>query len=289
MVKSQSKIQSQQARVPMKRYIISFILLLTFLEAGLVNGIALIINDTPITLYDIDQKMQSNNFTKQQAVENLIDETLYKQEIRKNNVTVDIFDIENYIERLAAQNKMDTLDFKALVRQQQNYELFKEQIRKQLKHQKLIKRIATGKLVIANDEDMKRFYDNNIEQFTIADTIDVIAYVSKNKKLLNDIKKNPMLNDKNVAVQKITFKQEELNPQVKYILNTTEEKSFSAIFAQNKNYNMFFISQKKDEKTITFEEVKNNIFQQIMKSREDSYLKEYFETLKITADIEVLR
>jgi len=273
----------------MKKYIFSLVFAFTFLEAGLVNGIALIVNDTPITLYDIDQKIQVENISKQQAVDTLIDDTLYKQELKKNNIMVDIFDVDNYIDRLAAQNKMSTLDFKALVRQQQNYDLFRSQIEKQLKHQKLIKKIASGKLIIANDEDMKRYYENNKAQYNIADTFEVMAYVSKNKKLLNDIKKNPMLNSKDVQVQQITFKQSELNPQVKYILNSTKKKTFSAIFAQNKNYNMFFIAEKKDEKTMDFTEVKDGIFQLIMKTREDTYLKEYFETLKITADILILR
>lgn len=273
----------------MKKYILGIILLTSVLNAGLVNGIAIIVNEQPITLFDIDQKMENNNISKQQSVELLIDEKLYTQELKKNNVSVSIFDVDNYIEKLAEQNKMSVLDFKSLVRQQQNYELFKSQIKKQLKHQKLIQKIARGKLKIASDEDMKLFYENNKAQFSVADTIEVIAYISKNKKLLQDIQKNPMLNDKDVMVQQISFKQEELNPQTKYILNTTKEKTFSAIFAQNKNYNMFFISNKKGEKLIPFSTVKNSIFQQIMKERESTYLKEYFETLKITANIQILK
>ncbi len=273
----------------MKKYIFSFLVTISFLQAGLVNGITLIVNDTPITLYDIDQKMQIQNLSKQQAVDILIDETLYAQELKKHSVTVDIFDIDNYIDKLAEQNNMNSLDFKALVRQQQNYDLFKEQIEKQLIHQKLIQKIASGKLIIATNEDMERFYENNKDQFTIADTIDVIAYMSKDKNLLNQLTTNPMLHSDNLTVQQITFKQAELNPQVKYIINTTKEKTFSPIFAQNKNYNMFFISSKKDVTTMPFSEVKNGIFQQIMKTREDNYLKEYFETLKITADIQLLR
>jgi hypothetical protein len=98
-----------------------------------------------------------------------------------------------------------------------------------------------------------------------------------------------MLQDKNIIIQNITLKQNELTPQSKYILNSTKSKKFSAIFAQNKNYNMFFVKEKKDIKILTLEEVKDNIFQNIMKRREQSYLKEYFETLKITANIKVLR
>ena len=184
---------------------------------------------------------------------------------------------------------MNILDFKALVRQQQNYELFKENIKKQLLHQKLIRKVAGGKLKTASSNDIQIYYDNNKEQYKIANTIDVVAYVSKSKKLLNQLKLNPMLQDKNIMIQNITLKQNELTPQSKYILNSTKTKQFSAIFAQNKNYNMFFVKDKKDIKVLTLDKVKDNIFQNIMKNREQSYLKEYFETLKITADIKILR
>ncbi len=273
----------------MRIYILSLIVGFTFLHAGLVNGVAIIVNNTPITLYDIDKQMEVKKFTKQKAVDSLIDEKLYDQEVEKNNISVDIFDVDNYIEKLAAQNKMNVLDFKSLVRQQQNYENFKATIKKQLLHQKLIQKIAGGKIKIASKDDIDIFYENNKEQYKIADTIEVTAYVSKDKNLLNKVKLNPMMQNKDLIIQSITLKQNELSPQSKYILNGTKVKQFSAIFAQNKHYNMFFVKEKKDIKILTLENVKDKIFQNIMKKREQSYLSEYFETLKITADIKVLR
>jgi len=273
----------------MNKIILSVIFTVMSLQAGLVNAIAITVNDTPITLYDIDKEMETKNVTKNTAVSDLIDAILYDQEISKNRITIDIFDIDNYIEKLAASNNMNVLDFKSLVRQQQNYELFKEKIKKQLIHQKLISKIAGGKLKIATDEDLKIYYENNKEQFKIADTIDVVAYVSKKKQVLNQLKKNPMLQSDDILTQNITMKQSELNAQTKYILNSTSAKQFSAIFAQNKNYNMFYVKEKKDITTLTFDNVKDQIFQVIMKKREQDYLKEYFETSKITADIKVLR
>ena len=257
--------------------------------AGLVDGIAIIVNNMPITLYDIDSKMQQNHINKNQAVEMLIDEALYQNELKKQSITVDIFDIDNYIDQLAARNNMNSLDFKSLVRQQQNYDLFTKQIKQQLKHQKLIKRIATGKLNIATTEDLKLFYKNNIENYKIANKIDVIAYSSKDKNLLKSVQQNPMMQSDKLVVQNLVLEQDKLNPEIKYVVNSTKEKQFSAIFAQNKNYNMLFIKEKKDFITIPFEKVKDNIFNQVMKTREQNYLKEYFETLKITANIRILR
>jgi hypothetical protein len=273
----------------MSKIILSIFFCSASLYAGLVNGIAIIVNETPITLYDIDKEVETKKVSKEQAVSSIIDKILYDQEIEKHRISIDIFDIDNYIGKLAANNKMNVLDFKSLVRQQQNYELFKENIKKQLLHQKLITKIAGGKLKIASEEDLKIYYKNNKEQFKIADTINLIAYRSKSKQALTNLKKNPMLQSSNISIQNITMKQNELNAQTKYIINSTSEKEFSAIFAQKKNYNMFFIKEKKDTTILLFDDVKDQIFQVIMKKREQDYLKEYFETAKITADIKVLR
>ncbi|PIF03669.1 MAG: peptidylprolyl isomerase [Arcobacter sp.] len=273
----------------MKKILVGVLLTIASMQAGLVNAIAITVNNTPITLYDIDKEIEKHNISKTQAVSKLIDEILYKQSIKKNNISVDIFDVDDYIAKLAARNKMNVLDFKSLVRQQEDYSKFREKIKKQIIHQKLIKKLASGKLKIANDEDLKIYYENNKEQFRIANSIDVIAYMSKNKQLLNQVKQNPLLQSNEILTQNITMKQSEMNEQTKYILNTTPVKTFSPIFTQNKYYNMFYIKAKNEITVLEFENIKDKIFQVIMKKREQNYLKEYFETTKITADIKILR
>lgn len=273
----------------MRKYLASLLLTLGLANAGLVNGVALVVNDEPITLYDIDVQMQVTGLDKKDAIKTLIDEALYNQQIKKENVSVDIFDVDNYIGKLAAQNNMSDLEFKSIIRQQQDYDKFTQEIKKRLLHEKLIKKIARGNIKIATDEDIKLFYDNNLESFTMAENIDVVAYVSKNKELLEEAKANPMISNPNLVKQDISFKQSELNPKVKFVLNNTEVNKFSNIFAQSGNYNMFFIKSKKNIKTIPLKEVKERIFQNIMQTREKAFLDEYFETLKITASIKVYR
>ncbi|MEA3352763.1 MAG: peptidylprolyl isomerase [Campylobacterota bacterium] len=273
----------------MGKYLFAFLLSCTILNAGLINGIAIIVNDDVITHYDIDKRVQTQGLSKSSAVENLIQESLYSQQLKLYNIDVDIFEIEAYIGKLASINGVSEAQFKEIVKQKNDFTQFQENIKKQLMHQKLIKKIAAGKLNIANEEDIKIYYNNNIEQFNVAETIDVTVYISKSKNSLEQIRLNPMLNDKSVSVENITFKQQEMNPQVRYVINNTQEKTFSSIFTQNNSYNMFFVQAKKEVKELPFSEVKNKIFSQIMKKREESFLKEYFETLKITADIEVLK
>ena len=104
--------------------------------------------------------------------------------------------------------------------------------------------------------------------------------MKKEKRLLNQVAANPMMNDPRVMSQDITFNYNELNPQVRYVLQNTKENQFSPIFAQKENYNMFYVKNKTGVKVLPFDEVKEKIFQTIMEQRETNFLNEYLEHLK---------
>ncbi len=191
------------------------ILTIGWLNAGLINGVAVTVNNKVITLYDIDQIMQLKKLTQSQAVSMLIDKILYEQEIKKFALKIKEADINTYIENLAKSNNMSVKDFKsAILKQKKDYKLFKEDIRVRVLNQKLIEKVALGKLQIATEEDITMFYDNNIDKFKV--------------------------NSNSIEIIPLT-------------------------------------------------DVKNKIFSIIMNQREQKYLKEYFETLKITADIVIVR
>ncbi len=199
----------------MIKKILGLLILAGYLNAGLINAIAVVVNDSVITLYDIDNTMEQKGISHNQAVSMLIDKILYKQEVKKFKLKVSKEDILSYIKKLAQANGMSMIEFKeAIVKQKQNYQVFVDDIKKRLLNQKLISKIAAGKLQVATDDDIQIYYDNNIEQFKV-DT--------------NSIQVLPL------------------------------------------------------------KDVKNKIFNLIMNQREQKYLKEHFETLKITADIKIIR
>lgn len=274
----------------MKKFIFLIMMIFSYSYAGLVDAIAVVVNEKPITLYDIDELMIKSNKTKDEAVKTLIDEKLYEDELEKRKISVDIFDVNEYIEKLAAQNGMDVINFKSVVRQQyKDYDKFVEQTKKRLKHQKLVGSIVRGNVKLADDEDMKIYYNSNKDSYNIASNIDVVQYVSKNKRSLLAIKRNPLAMQRDVQNANITLAQNNINPQLKYVINSTKEGEFTPVITANKMYVMFYISKKKDTTLQEFDTVKNQIFNIVMKDREDMYLKEYFEKLKITADIKVIR
>ena len=116
--------------------------------AAMVNGIAIIVNDEPITLYDIDKTMSVNNISKNEAVSYLIDKILYDQLVQENNITADVFDINDYTEKLASSNGMDVYTFKSVVKQKYpDYEVFENEAKNAVIRQKLVQKIVKEKKI----------------------------------------------------------------------------------------------------------------------------------------------
>ncbi len=258
--------------------------------AAMVNGIAITVNEEPITLYDIEKTSSTNNISKNEAVGLLIDKILYEQLVKENNISADIFDINEYIERLAASNGMDLYTFKSIVKQKYaDYSIFEEEAKNSVIRQKLIQKIVKGQLAIATQEDMELYYEKNKNKFTSSETCEVIQYSSKNKAALIQTLKNPMVQNTEVEKAPLVLNTKELHAQMQYILNETNVNTFTPIFTANKQFVSLYILKKSGTTILDFESVKAKIFNDMMELREKKYLKEHFEKQKLTADIKIVR
>lgn len=274
----------------MKRLLISIFLCMGILNAGLIDGVALTVNNDAVTLYDIDKKMTQTGATKKQAVSMIIDELLYQQELEKHNITASVLDVNAYLEKLAAQNGMDLYTFKSIVKQKySDYEAFEEETKKRILQEKLVQKLVRGNIKVANVEDLQLYYDNHQAEFKTASTFHVKEYSSKNRDALIQISKNPMLKSDEIKIKDLTLHHNSLNGQIKFLLNNTKTNSFSPIFTANQHYVTLFVAKKEGEAIQSFEEVQSKIFNIVMGQREQKFLKEYFEKLKLTADIKVVR
>ncbi len=260
------------------------------LLADVENGLALTVNDEPITIYDINKTMVENKLGKNEAVGLLIDKALYEQAVRDNNISADIFDINDYIEKLASANGMDLYTFKSVVKQKYgNYELFENEAKDAVIRQKLIQKIVKGQLAIASQEDMELYYEKNKDKYSTSKFYEVNQYTSKNKASLMGAINNPMVIADDVVKTPLKLGSDSLQPQMQFMLNETKTNSFTPIFTANKQFIALFIVRKEGTSTLGFETVKPKIFNDIMSSREKKYLKDYFEKQKLIADIKILK
>ncbi len=256
----------------------------------IIDAIALVVNDTPITQYDIKKRMKEKNLTEENATSQLVDEALFEGLVRKYNITADLFDVNNYLDRIAASNGMDLYFFKSIIKQKyKDFSKYEEQTKKLIIRQKLIDRLVKGNLKIANEEDLKIYYDNNKNLFQVSSNIKALQFSSKNKNLLTKAMKNPRENFSEVMKTPVDLDQNNLNPQLRYILNETKENQFTPIFNANKHFVSLLILRKEGVQNIALENVKDRIFNIIMQDREKKYLEDYFEKLKLSADIKIVR
>lgn len=258
--------------------------------ANMINGVALTVNDEPITLHDIDKTMLENKVNKNQAVGLLIDKILYEQSVKENNISADVFDVNDYVEKLANANGMDLYSFKSVVKQKYGtYELFEEEAKDAVIRQKLIQKLVKGQLTVASQEDMQLHYEKNKDQFSTSKFYEVTQYSSKNRASLIGAINNPMVIPEDVEKTSLKLSVENLQPQMQFLLNETKINNFTPVFGANKQFISLFIIKKEGTSALSFETVKGKIFNDIMSTREKKYLKEYFEKQKLTADIKIVR
>ncbi len=274
----------------MKKLLFIFLISLSFCFGQIIDALALVVNNTPITQYDIKKRMKQKNLSENDATSELVDEALFQELVKKYNITADLFDVNNYFDKIAASNGMDLYTFKSIIKQKyKDFSKYEEQTKKLIIRQKLIDRLIKGNLKVANEEDLKIYYDNNKNLFQVASNIQAIQFSSKNKNALAQAMKNPRNNVFGVVKTPVYLNQDNLNPELRYILNETKEKRFTPIFNANKNFVSLLVLKKEGIQNIEFENVKDRIFNILMQDREKRYLKDYFEKLKLSADIKIIR
>ena len=258
--------------------------------AAMVNGIALTVNDEPITIYDIEKTMEVNKVGKNEAVGYLIDKILYDRLVQDNGISADVFEINEYVEKLASSNGMDVYTFKSMVKQKYpDYSIFEEETKNSIIRQKLVQKIVKGQLAVATQEDMELYYEKNKSNFLTAKSYDVVQYAAKDRATLIEMMKNPMMVSSEIQKTNLTLETQNLPAQMQYLLNETKESSFTPILTSNKQFVTLFLVRKNGTAALGFESVKAKIFNDIMTSREKKYLKDYFEKQKLTADIKIVR
>jgi parvulin-like peptidyl-prolyl isomerase len=258
--------------------------------AGLVNGVAIIINKEPITLYEIYKYAEHFKMSKKDALDLLVRQKLEDAEIKNMDIRVDMFEVDNYIRSMAQQNGVSEFDFLKMVKAQNiEIEAYKEDLKTKLKRDKLYQQIIREKAQPVTDEAMEDFYNDNKAEFEVAKSFDVVAYTAASEDELKAISKNPMLRPANTNIQEQSLESEKLNPNIQSLLTQTKTGEFSPTLKMENGYVMFFVKAKNDISLVPFESAKKTIYNVLYQKAEQKALSDYFEKLKSSANIEVLR
>jgi len=272
------------------KYLLAVFFISGSLHAGLVDGVSILVNDMPITLYEINEYSQKFNISTQEAVKILIQNKIEQNLIKKYNIEATDDDIENEMEKMSSASGMSIMDFKNYLEQKGvNFNKYKKDLAKRIKQEKLYQKITSNRIARATKSDMKAYYQNHLNLYSIPKMIEVTQYTSKSKQNLAKMINNPMLNIAGINKEDDILKSKQINPRLLFILQQTKEGNFTPILTFKNSFATFYIKRKIDVTTIPFKKVENDIFAKIMNQREKDIIKSYFDKLISEANIKIIR
>jgi len=276
----------------MKKIFLTSLTTLGILSAGIINGVSVIVNNTPITLYEIEELSTQKSISQNDAMNLLVRKKLEESEAKQRKIEISDAELQNEISTLARRNRMSVMEFTEALRNSRgmNSKQLKEQLNRQLLQKKLYSSITYSKMKMPDDNEISDYYRINKNDFSIASSYDVVQYRAKDPKILQSVANNPLMNPQGVSRQNMTLKTQGLSPDFVKLLHNTKEQSFSSIVPdKDAGYALYYVQSKNDLQLAPIEKVKNSIINSIMEEKRERTLKNYFQKLRVTADIKILR
>ncbi len=262
------------------------------LYAQLVDGVAIVVKGSAITLYDIEHEMKLAKVDAKAASDILIRKKLEELETKERKITITSSEVYEDIKKTAAANNMSIDQFYAAVRESNGLTStqLKKTIKQRLLAQKLYAAIAYSKLSEPNEQEVQEYYELHKKKFMHPSAFDVVVNISSNKEALEAKIKNPMLYAPQIQTQEQTIPYEKISPELASLLERTPLNSFTPIVPNGKGAFMsFYIKGVKEAKESSLESVRQQIKNEIMAEQRERVLSDYFARLRHNADIKVIR
>lgn len=259
-------------------------------SAKLIDGISVLVNSEPITLYEIHMLSRQEHIDLQKALNILIQKRLEVSQIKKLHINASDFEVSDEIGKIAKKNGMSKEGFLEMIeRKGISVQEYKEDIKSELESKKLYSRIYSNNSISPTTEEMRAYYEKNIERFTKTKTFDVTMYKSSSIDSLKEKISSPMSIVSDVISQNIVLNANMLDRRSAYVLNITPVKSFTQPFKDEKGYVVYFINKKIGSVPVSFSEAKPLIQREFLKIYDRKKVDNYFNKLKADANIEVIR
>lgn len=137
---------------------------------------------------------QYAGITKEDVINQLIEESLLIQEAEREGIHIDEKEIDDFVNQLleSVQSSMTASEFnKKLEEEGQTLEELKEQLRDNYRKQLMINKLLTKKIleeIEVSDEEARDYYDNNLNLFAVGEQVRASHILVKTLEEANEIK-----------------------------------------------------------------------------------------------------
>ncbi|MGL2545149.1 SurA protein [Helicobacter pylori] len=260
------------------------------LEDKVVGGISLLVNGSPITLYQIQEEQEKSKVSKAQARDRLIAERIKNQEIERLKIHVDDDKLDQEMAMMAQQQGMDLDHFKQILMAEGHYKLYRDQLKEHLEMQELLRNILLTNVDTSSETKMREYYNKHKEQFSIPTEIETVRYTSTNQEDLERAMSNPNLEVPGVSKANEKIEMKTLNPQIAQVFISHEQGSFTPVMnGGGGQFITFYIKEKKGKNEVSFSQAKQFIAQKLVEESKDKILEEHFEKLRVKSRIVMIR
>lgn len=268
------------------------LLLATFLNAQVYDGVAIVVKDKAITLLDIKNEMKLSRVDAKKASDILIRKQLEKVEIDERKISVSSTEVYDDIKKMASRNNMNISDFYDAVRESNGMSStdLKEKIRQKLLSQKLYSQIAYSSISEPSDAEIEEYYNMHKENYKHPASFTVIIYDSKDRNALQTKVDNPMFYSPQVLTNEQVLPYDKISPELATLLERTAINHFTNVIPNGKGgFMSFYMKEIESAKEGGLESVRNQIINSIMGEQREQVLGDYFARLRHNADINVIR
>lgn len=267
-------------------------LLFTFALSAPIGGVAILVKNSPITLYEVTQEMKQSGTDATKSADALIRKKLEQLEAQEKKITVSSSEVKEEMQRMAKQNKLTTeqfLDAMKTARSISESDL-NAKIEESIRGQKLYSSIAMSKMAQPTPAEEADYYQLHLDEFSHPDSYHVTMYVSNTAETLQAKIEDPMRNIPNISTEDENIPTKDINPQLAQILNKIEVGKFGPILPNGKDSFMsFYMKDKQNLITENLDTVRPQISNMIMGEKRSQVLNDYFTRLRLSADIKVIR
>ncbi|GAA7459608.1 hypothetical protein ID1052_08590 [Helicobacter pylori] len=260
------------------------------LEDKVVGGISLLVNGSPITLYQIQEEQKKSKVSKAQARDRLIAEHIKNQEIERLKIHVDDDKLDQEMAMMAQQQGMDLDHFKQMLMAEGHYKLYRDQLKEHLEMQELLRNILLTNVDTSSETKMREYYNKHKEQFSIPTEIETVRYTSTSQEDLERAMADPNLEIPGVSKANEKIEMKTLNPQIAQVFISHEQGSFTPVMnGGGGQFITFYIKEKKGKNEVSFSQAKQFIAQKLVEESKDKILEEHFEKLRVKSRIVMIR
>lgn len=200
-------------------FLLITLFLTTVSAAELISGIAAIVNDDIITIYEVNREYaaalqeeekrtgqplskEAVNTLKKDIINALIDRKLIKQKIKELNIVVSEEEVRQSIEDVKKQNKLSQEALaSALLAQGLTFDQYRAQIKEQLERLRLMSQEVKSKIQVG-EKEVRDYYDANLGQYTEEPTYRARhIFLKIDKQATNEEIKKIMLKAANVMAE----------------------------------------------------------------------------------------